>query len=124
MNPFPDASAPGDDWWDELFPDTPHPKPPGATEMLRLIVYDIGSPRRLRRIANVCEDFGIRVQKSVFECWLDKDRFEALWDALLAEIETDSDSLVAYTLDSAAARQRRVAGMKTAITGKRTRLIL
>jgi CRISPR-associated protein Cas2 len=92
--------------------------------MLRLVIYDITSPGRLRKAAKVCEDFGIRVQKSVFECWLDKDRFEALWSALLAEIRADSDSLVAYTLDTAASRQRRFAGKNTEITEKRTRLIL
>lgn len=119
----PDLPA-GDDWWDELFPPTPHSKPPGATEMLRLVIYDISSPGRLRKVANVCEDFGTRVQKSVFECCLDKDRFEALWAALLVEIQSDSDSLVAYTLDTAASRQRRFAGKTTEITEKRTRLIL
>lgn len=107
-----------------MLPLKPHAKPPGATEMLRLIIYDISTPRRLRKVARVCENFGIRVQKSVFECWLDKDRFEAMWKALREEIEPESDSLVAYTLDAAASKQRRFAGKTTEITEKRTRLIL
>ena len=36
-----------------------------------LVVYDIADPRRLRRIAKKVEKFGVRVQKSVFECFLD-----------------------------------------------------
>ncbi|MCX6879337.1 MAG: CRISPR-associated endonuclease Cas2 [Verrucomicrobia bacterium] len=92
--------------------------------MLRLIVYDIAAPKRLRRVANVCEDFGLRVQKSIFECWLEKDRFEALWKALLKELDLKHDSLIAYTLDAAAAKARLQAGNHTILTEKLTRVIL
>ena len=41
--------------------------------MLILILYDVatsddGGPKRLRRVARACLDYGQRVQKSVFEC--------------------------------------------------------
>lgn len=113
-----------DAWWDEFFPHQPHAKPPGDPLMLRLIVYDIAAPKRLRRIAKVCEDFGIRVQKSVFECWLERDRFDSLWEALCKEIDKQEDSLIAYTLDANAAKARRWAGNETILTEKRTRVIL
>ncbi len=32
-----------------------------------LVIYDIRDPKRLRRVAKVMEDYGFRVQKSVFE---------------------------------------------------------
>ena len=92
--------------------------------MLRLIVYDIAAPKRLRRVANVCEDFGLRVQKSIFECWLENDRFDALWTALHKELDLKQDSLIAYTLDASAAKARRCAGNETILTEKRTRVIL
>lgn len=92
--------------------------------MLRLIVYDIAAPKRLRRIAHVCEDFGLRVQKPVFECWLENDRFDNLWEALLAEIDKQHDSLIAYTLDAAGAKARRHAGNETILTERRTHVIL
>jgi hypothetical protein len=43
--------------------------------MLVLITYDVSTTdetgaRRLRRVARACADYGIRVQKSVFECQL------------------------------------------------------
>jgi len=113
-----------DPWWEEMFPEHPHAKPPGNTLMLRLLVYDIAAPKRLRRVAKVCEDFGLRVQKSVFECWLEKDRFDQLWHALLDEIDPKKDSLVAYTLDATAAKTRRQAGNLTILTEKRTRVIV
>lgn len=92
--------------------------------MLRLIAYDITDPRRLRRVAQTCEDFGVRVQKSVFECWLDRDRFEELWISLCAEICRAEDSLIAYSLDAQAARGRRAAGDVALLTEKRTRVIV
>ncbi|HRZ56160.1 MAG TPA: CRISPR-associated endonuclease Cas2, partial [Candidatus Paceibacterota bacterium] len=41
--------------------------------MLILVTYDVSTVeaagrRRLRRVARACEDYGTRVQKSVFEC--------------------------------------------------------
>jgi CRISPR-associated protein Cas2 len=35
-----------------------------------LVCYDIADPKRLRRVASACEDFGRRRQKSVFLCRL------------------------------------------------------
>lgn len=33
-----------------------------------IVAYDISDPKRLRRVAKCCEDFGYRKQKSVFLC--------------------------------------------------------
>ena len=71
--------------------------------MLMLVSYDVNTEdaagrRRLRRIAKVCEDWGIRVQNSVFECSVDW----AQWLALKAKLEEicdpDVDSLRYYNL--------------------------
>lgn len=72
--------------------------------------YDIADPKRWRRVHDVCEDFGVRVQYSLFECWLEEDRFHALWDKLKRLINPSEDRLVAYTLDAAGARRRAFAG--------------
>ena len=32
-----------------------------------LVIYDITEPRRLNKVAKVIKDYGIRVQKSIFE---------------------------------------------------------
>jgi CRISPR-associated protein Cas2 len=78
--------------------------------MLRLIAYDIAEPKRWRRVHEVCEDFGVRVQYSLFECWLEEDRFQLLWARLHSLIEPKEDRLAAYTLDAAGARRRVFAG--------------
>ncbi len=35
-----------------------------------LVAYDICNPKRLRKVAKACEDFGLRRQYSVFVCRL------------------------------------------------------
>jgi CRISPR-associated protein Cas2 len=35
-----------------------------------LVAYDICDPKRLRKVAKICEDFGMRRQYSVFFCRL------------------------------------------------------
>ena len=71
--------------------------------MLVLVCYDVttepqAGPRRLRRVARVCESTGQRVQKSVFECQLDTAKFEALERRLLAEIDPTVDCLRLYRI--------------------------
>jgi CRISPR-associated protein Cas2 len=104
------------DLWDDLFPSSPHLHPPGSRIMLRLISYDITDPKRLHRVAEACLDFGVRVQKSIFECWLDTPDFERLWAELNGLIDPATDRLLAYSLDKTAARARRTAGEKMTIT--------
>ena len=92
--------------------------------MLRVIAYDIAEPLRLRHLANICADFGVRVQKSVFEFWLDEDRFEELWRRLCAEMNAEEDLLIAYALDEKAARRRRSHGHRAVVTERRTSYVL
>lgn len=71
--------------------------------MLVLITYDVETTsaagrKRLRRVAKKCIDYGQRVQNSVFECELDYGQYLQLKDQLLAEIDSDSDSLRFYKL--------------------------
>lgn len=92
--------------------------------MLRVIAYDIADPRRLRRMARVCADYGVRVQKSVFEFWLDEERFDELWKRLCAEMDGEEDLLIAYALDEKAARRRRSHGARAQVTERRASYVL
>jgi len=71
--------------------------------MLVLITYDVRTEsedgqKRLRRVAKVCEDYGQRVQKSVFECLVDPEQWVKLKARLLMEANLDEDSLRFYFL--------------------------
>lgn len=73
--------------------------------MLILVTYDVSTvdakpgARRLRRVAKVCESYGIRVQKSVFECQVGSTEWVQLRAKLLNEIKLDTDSLRFYFID-------------------------
>ncbi len=99
------------DWWFQAFPSVPYEtSAPGAGQMLTLLAYDIADPKRLAHVAKVCEDFGVRVQYSVFECRLDEDEFTDFWLRLLEEIDEQEDRLVAYKIDARSAKETLTAG--------------
>jgi len=78
--------------------------------MLTLIGYDIADQKRLSKVAKACEDFGLRVQYSFFECHLDDDSFDKLWQRLLDLIDDDQDRVVAYRIDTLSAKRTLTAG--------------
>lgn len=72
-------------------------------DLLVLITYDVsttsdGGKKRLRRVAKKCEDYGVRVQNSVFECVVDAAQLKLLEIALEEIIDPTVDSLRFYRL--------------------------
>ena len=87
--------------------------------MLVLVTYDVntleeGGKRRLRRVARACEDWGQRVQFSVFEIELDPAHWTKLKARLEAIIEPAHDSLRYYYLGANWARKVEHVGAKPA----------
>ena len=85
--------------------------------MLMLITYDVttqdgAGSRRLRRVARACQDYGQRVQFSVFECEVDPAQWTALRARLIGEIDPKSDSLRFYHLGADARRRVEHIGAK------------
>lgn len=73
--------------------------------MLVLITYDVhtsgtGGAARLRKVAKACQNYGQRVQNSVFECIVDAAQFTALKLELTQIIDKEKDSLRFYRLGS------------------------
>ena len=71
--------------------------------MLVLITYDVNTEtasgkRRLRKVAKQCENYGRRVQNSVFECILDQAQSVMLKQILSDIIDENVDSLRFYYL--------------------------
>lgn len=71
--------------------------------MLVLVTYDVNvttpaGRRRLRRVARICQDYGQRVQNSVFECLVPPAMWVALKARLEDEIDPATDSLRYYFL--------------------------
>lgn len=68
-----------------------------------LVTYDVATDtaagrRRLRRVAKVCQGFGQRVQKSVFECTVTPTQLERLKQRLRKAMDEKEDSLRIYHL--------------------------
>jgi CRISPR-associated protein Cas2 len=71
--------------------------------MLVLVTYDVSTEdkvgqARLRRVAKVCENYGQRVQNSVFECLVDPAQWTELRKRLVELADEKTDSLRFYFL--------------------------
>lgn len=71
--------------------------------MLILITYDVSTTtvngqKRLRKVSKACQNYGQRVQNSVFECIVDSTQFVALKIELSSIIDPQTDSLRFYRI--------------------------
>ena len=65
--------------------------------MLIVVAYDISSDH-LPKVAKICENYGQRVQNSVFECNVDYSQYLLLKQKLLKTIDKETDSIRIYNL--------------------------
>ena len=73
--------------------------------MVVLVTYDVNTEdaagrRRLRRIAKTCQNYGQRVQFSVFECMVEPAQWASLRSKLVNIMNSEKDSLRFYYLGS------------------------
>ena len=79
-----------------------------------LVTYDVDTTtsegkRRLRKVAKLCEGYGIRVQKSVFEIVINDTQLVTFEHDLRQEIDAGKDSIRMYRVPSQSlARVRRL----------------
>jgi CRISPR-associated protein Cas2 len=88
--------------------------------MMVLVTYDVsttepGGAKRLRRVARACQDFGQRVQFSVFEIEVDPAQWTMLKARLESIIEANHDSLRYYYLGANWTRRVEHVGAKSAV---------
>ncbi|WP_457637911.1 CRISPR-associated endonuclease Cas2 [Oceanithermus sp.] len=67
-----------------------------------VVVYDIPDDGRRDKVATILASYGERVQLSVFECWLDKARKNALINELENVIDRDDDLVRIYAIQGKA----------------------
>jgi CRISPR-associated protein Cas2 len=68
-----------------------------------LVTYDVNTTtpegrRRLRKVAKLCEGYGLRVQKSVFEVVCNDTDLLQLTDSITRIIDHDHDSIRIYRM--------------------------
>ena len=71
--------------------------------MMVIIAYDINTEsengaKRLRKVAKACQNYGQRVQNSVFECLIDYGTFLTLKKDLEGIMDKEKDSIRYYQL--------------------------
>ncbi len=71
-----------------------------AKKSLALVIYDISDNKQRTRMVKLLESFGIRVQRSAFEAWLDKKSYTKLCTMITDLVEPD-DHVKIYRLSGA-----------------------
>jgi len=72
---------------------------------LYLVTYDIPSNKRRKKVSDLLEGYGKRVQYSVFECVLEPKKFTELKQRLRKRINLEEDSVRFYPLSKHALNQ-------------------
>lgn len=86
--------------------------------MLVVISYDVNTEdaagkKRLRKVAKECQNYGQRVQNSVFECLLNAAQYKSLEAILVHIIDKEKDSLRFYNLGNNYKTRVNHIGIKT-----------
>lgn len=57
-----------------------------------LVSYDIESDRLRKKISDTLENYGIRIQYSVFECEISEQRYKKMYRELMLLMEQSEDN--------------------------------
>lgn len=78
--------------------------------MFLVVSYDIVDNKKRTRIANIMEDYGTRVQYSVFECNLTNKMLDKMIDEVLRYTDAEADSLRIYEICEGCKSKIRIYG--------------
>lgn len=78
-----------------------------------VVAYDIRDPKRLRRVAKTCEDFGCRRQLSIFLCRISAVNLVRLKARLEGIIDPQHDQVIFIRLCAACAADIEALGVPT-----------
>ncbi len=78
-----------------------------------IVAYDISDPKRLRKVATTCEDFGLRKQFSVFLCRLSPTDMVKLRNRLYDLIDLQKDQVLFVPMCAKCVNQIEALGRPT-----------
>ena len=78
-----------------------------------IVAYDISDPKRLRKVARTCEDYGYRKQLSVFLVRVSATDFVRLRSRLYDIIDLAEDQVLFIPLTETSLRQMEAIGRPT-----------
>ena len=82
-----------------------------------VVCYDVADDRRRRKLAELLDGYGDRVQSSVFEMVVEPEMMEVCAAGIGALIEQSEDHVAVYRLCGACSRERSYFGAKDAAAG-------
>jgi CRISPR-associated protein Cas2 len=63
-----------------------------------VICYDISKTKNRSKVADILEEYGVRVNKSVFECTLSSRQKEDMFAKIEPWVDPESDNILCYPL--------------------------
>ena len=88
--------------------------------MLLVVTYDVNTAstdgaKRLRKVAKLCQKYGMRVQNSVFEVLVDSAQLSVLKHEIQKVIDLDADSVRFYRLGNSYQNKIETLGKTTLV---------
>ncbi|MBV6622629.1 MAG: CRISPR-associated endonuclease Cas2 [Rivularia sp. (in: Bacteria)] len=80
--------------------------------MFYLVCYDIVSDTRRNKVSKLLESYGLRVQKSVFECVLDEEQYKKISKLLMRLVNKREDQVRFYPMSAHTRCKIAVVGTK------------
>lgn len=84
--------------------------------MITLITYDITDPKRLNRLRGFLKDFGLRTQKSVFECDIDDIALKKIRAYCRDNLDITTDSVRIYKICNRCISKVKISGTGLKVT--------
>ncbi|NEQ64544.1 MAG: CRISPR-associated endonuclease Cas2 [Symploca sp. SIO2D2] len=84
--------------------------------LLYVVAYDIPDDKRRKKVSDLLEGYGKRVQYSVFECVLSQAKYDELLKRLKRQVKLSEDSLRFYPLSRHTLGQVETWGVSPPIT--------
>lgn len=84
--------------------------------MITMVTYDITNPKRLNAMRKFLKEFGIRTQKSVFECDIDEEAIRRIRNYCKRNLDLKTDSVRIYRICSHCINRVIVSGQGIKIT--------
>lgn len=78
--------------------------------MFVIISYDIVDDKKRNKISKILENYGTRVQYSVFECIIDEEQLEEIKNITRDIIDEAEDSIRYYKLCESCLKKLEIAG--------------
>ena len=79
--------------------------------MFVLISYDIEDDKKRTKVSKLLENYGTRVQYSVFECLINKEQLKTIKEKTKKIINLDTDSIRFYSICDSCVNRIEIVGI-------------